>query len=106
MASTWEAGPWLRRGCKPVSPPNETCRLRVVLYCPRCLLQVIEEWVASHSSAEVMAAMNEARVPAGPILSTADIAAEPQYQARGMLQKAAPPSGEHLGCHMLYISAT
>ncbi|EFN53684.1 hypothetical protein CHLNCDRAFT_25506, partial [Chlorella variabilis] len=59
----------------------------------REILDVIEEWVASHSSAEVMAAMNEARVPAGPILSTADIAAEPQYQARGMLQKAAPPSG-------------
>jgi crotonobetainyl-CoA:carnitine CoA-transferase CaiB-like acyl-CoA transferase len=57
-------------------------------------MQVIEAWVGSHSSAEVMAAMNEARVPAGPILSTADILAEPQYQQRGMFQRAAPPSGE------------
>lgn len=86
---------------------------------------------------QVMAAMNEARVPAGPILSTGewpacgahvwcctglgpspslraalvahlahpgcplsrtcapagDIVNEPQYQQRGMLQRAAPPSG-------------
>lgn len=60
------------------------------------VLQVIEGWVASNTSEQVMAAMNAARVPAGPILSTADIAAEPQYQERGMLQKTAPPSGEFL----------
>ncbi|KAL4419798.1 hypothetical protein ABPG75_006896 [Micractinium tetrahymenae] len=57
------------------------------------ILEVIEEWVGSHTSEEVMAAMNEARVPAGPILSTADIVAEPQYQHRGMIHAAAPPSG-------------
>ncbi len=34
-------------------------------------IQVIEDWVARHTSEEVMAAMNAARVPAGPILSTA-----------------------------------
>lgn len=56
--------------------------------------QVIEAWVAARPSAEVMRVLNEARVPAGPILSTADIAAEPQYLARGMIQRAAPPSGE------------
>ena len=57
--------------------------------------QVIEAWVGSHSSAEVMAALGAARVPAGPILSTADIVGEEQYLARGMVQRAAPPSG---GC--------
>jgi formyl-CoA transferase len=57
------------------------------------LVQVIDAWVASHTAAEVMAAMNEARVPAGPILSTADIATDPQYQARGMLERASPPAG-------------
>ncbi|KAI3425200.1 hypothetical protein D9Q98_008969 [Chlorella vulgaris] len=57
------------------------------------IVKVIEGWVASNTSEQVMAAMNAARVPAGPILSTADIAAEPQYQERGMLQKTAPPSG-------------
>ena len=35
--------------------------------------QVIEDWVARHTSEEVMAAMNAARVPAGPILSTAGV---------------------------------
>ncbi len=56
-------------------------------------MQVIEEWVGRHSSDEVMAAMNAARVPSGPILSTADIMAEPQYQERGMFHTVAPPSG-------------
>jgi hypothetical protein len=35
--------------------------------------------------------MKKARVPSGPILSTAGIMAEPQYQQRGMFQTAAPP---------------
>ena len=38
--------------------------------------------------------MKTARVPAGPILSTADIVAEEQYQQRGMFQRTKPPSGE------------
>ncbi|KAI7842862.1 hypothetical protein COHA_003480 [Chlorella ohadii] len=59
----------------------------------REILDVIEDWVARHTSEEVMAAMNAARVPAGPILSTADICQEPQYLERGMIQKAAPPAG-------------
>lgn len=42
---------------------------------------------------EVMATMNKARVPSGPILSTSDIYQEPQYKARNMFHKAAPPSG-------------
>ena len=35
--------------------------------------------------------MKKARVPSGPILSTADIMAEQQYQQRGMFQQAAAP---------------
>lgn len=53
----------------------------------------IEAWVAKHTLDEVMAAMNKARVPAGPILSTAAIMEEEQYKARDMFHKAAPPSG-------------
>lgn len=37
--------------------------------------------------------MKVARVPAGPILSTAEIVAEEQYQQRGMFHTACPPSG-------------
>ncbi len=40
--------------------------------------------------------MKTARVPAGPILSTADIVAEEQYQRRGMFQRTKPPSGGRL----------
>lgn len=37
--------------------------------------------------------MKAARVPAGPILSTADIYAEEQYHARGTFQEISPPEG-------------
>ena len=44
--------------------------------------------------------MKTARVPAGPILSTADIVADEQYQQRGMFHQARPPSGGAGGAHM------
>lgn len=43
-----------------------------------------------------MGAMKGARVPAGPILSTAQIVAEEQYQQRDMFHRARPPSGEQM----------
>ncbi len=54
---------------------------------------MIEEWVAAHSSDEVVRLMAENRVPAGPISSTADIMAEEQYQQRGMFEEARAPAG-------------
>lgn len=57
------------------------------------ICDAIATWVASHTSDHVMRVLNEARVPAGPILSIADIMEEPQYQERGMFEKAVPPSG-------------
>ncbi|KAG2426510.1 hypothetical protein HXX76_011737 [Chlamydomonas incerta] len=57
------------------------------------IMGAIEAWCAQHTLDEVMVAMNKARVPAGPILSTAAIMQEPQYQARGMFHTAPPPSG-------------
>jgi crotonobetainyl-CoA:carnitine CoA-transferase CaiB-like acyl-CoA transferase len=59
--------------------------------------QVIGSWIAQLSLEEVLGAMKTARVPAGPILSTADIVAEEQYQQRGMFHQARPPSGEAAG---------
>ncbi|GIL52297.1 hypothetical protein Vafri_8210 [Volvox africanus] len=53
----------------------------------------IGAWVGEHTLEEVMVAMNKARVPAGPILSTAALMAEQQFQQRGMIQAAPPPSG-------------
>ena len=56
-------------------------------------MQVIGDWVALRTVDEVLAAMKEASVPSGPILSTADIYAEEQYQARNMFHTVRPPSG-------------
>lgn len=58
---------------------------------------IIGEWVESHPSSHVMSELNEARVPAGPILSIADIMREEQYIQRNMFHTATTPpspSGE------------
>ena len=49
-------------------------------------------WVCTRAG-DVMVAMTKARVPSGPILSTADICREPQYLERRMVHYAAPPAG-------------
>jgi formyl-CoA transferase len=56
----------------------------------------IAAWTRSRTQAEVLAAMAAAEVPAGRIYSAADIAADPHYAARGMLQKIAAADGEPL----------
>jgi len=48
--------------------------------------QAIGAWTAQRSVDEVLKALDEASVPAGKIYSVADIAADPHYRARGMLQ--------------------
>jgi crotonobetainyl-CoA:carnitine CoA-transferase CaiB-like acyl-CoA transferase len=45
--------------------------------------QMIAEWTSARSNAEVMAALG-GRVPAGPVQSAADIAADPHVAARNM----------------------
>ncbi|GAA3526092.1 CoA transferase [Amycolatopsis ultiminotia] len=46
----------------------------------------IEEWSSARPRDEVLAALAEAGVPAGPISTAADIVADPQYAARDMVQ--------------------
>ena len=58
--------------------------------------QVLGDWVKRHTLNEVMAAMKEARVPAGPILSTADIFKEEHFQQRDMFETATAPEGKAL----------
>ena len=53
----------------------------------------IGQWTALHSVDEVMAALDNASVPAGRIYSVADIAADPHYQARGMLDEVLMDDG-------------
>jgi formyl-CoA transferase len=46
----------------------------------------IGEWTAQRTVPEVLAALESAGVPAGRIYTVADIAADPHYQARGMIE--------------------
>ena len=53
----------------------------------------IGEWTARHSLDDVLAALNEAKVPAGRIYDIADIAADPHYKAREMIVDATLADG-------------
>ena len=56
----------------------------------------IAAWTTERTQSEVLAAMEAAEVPAGRIYSAADIAADPHYAARGILQKIVAADGEPL----------
>ena len=56
----------------------------------------IGAWTAQHSVAEVLAALDQAQVPAGRIYTVADIAADPHYRARGMLEEVRMDDGSLL----------
>ncbi len=56
----------------------------------------IARWTATRSVAEVLAALDAAAVPAGRIYTAADIAHDPHYQARGMLQSVTLDDGSTL----------
>jgi formyl-CoA transferase len=56
----------------------------------------IGAWAAELSVAEVLAALDAAAVPAGRIYTVADIAQDPHYQARGMLQSVTMADGSEL----------
>jgi len=49
--------------------------------------QVIAEWTGCRSIDEVMAVMVKAAIPAGPIYDAEDIAKDPHFRARSMLEK-------------------
>jgi len=51
----------------------------------RELDEIVGSWVAALSLDEAQAILDEAGVPAGPVMSIADIAADEQYQERGMI---------------------
>lgn len=53
----------------------------------------IAGWTSSHPIAAVLATLERAGVPAGPIYSVADIVADPHYQARAMILSAELPGG-------------
>lgn len=75
-----------------------TNQARVVHY--RELDQILGAWVGGRSLADVQRLLDEAGVPAGPVMSIADIAADPQYQARGMI---APVPDERMPRNLTYM---
>ncbi len=56
----------------------------------------IGHWALTRTVDQVLAALADAGVPAGKIYTVADIAADPHYAARGMLQKVAMPDRSEL----------
>ncbi len=58
--------------------------------------RAVGEWTGQHTQAEVLAAMEKAEVPTGRIYSIADIAADPHFAARGMIQQVIAADGEPL----------
>jgi formyl-CoA transferase len=58
--------------------------------------EVIGQWTAQHAVDEVLDMLDKASVPAGRIFTVADIAADPHYAARGMLQKVQMDDGSTL----------
>lgn len=56
----------------------------------------IGAWTAPRTVTEVLAALDAAQVPAGRIYTVADIAADPHYAARGMLQALTLADGSTL----------
>ncbi|WP_088284512.1 CaiB/BaiF CoA-transferase family protein [Ideonella sp. A 288] len=56
----------------------------------------IGAWTATRTVDEVLAALDAAAVPGGRIYTVADIAHDPHYQARGMLQTVAMDDGSLL----------
>jgi formyl-CoA transferase len=54
---------------------------------------LLAAWAAEHGTAEAVAALAAAGVPAAPVRSYAEAARDPVVQARGMLQPAVQPDG-------------
>jgi formyl-CoA transferase len=58
--------------------------------------EAIAAWTSRLTQTEVLEAMEKAQVPAGRIYTAADIAGDPHYAARGMIQNVLAGDGEPL----------
>jgi crotonobetainyl-CoA:carnitine CoA-transferase CaiB-like acyl-CoA transferase len=54
---------------------------------------VIEAWCGGQDSASVLARLEEARVPSGPIYNVADMIKDPHYVARGLFEEVSVGQG-------------
>ncbi|MFD7526393.1 CaiB/BaiF CoA transferase family protein [Streptomyces sp. NPDC059849] len=55
------------------------------------LYAAIADWVAAYTAADLAKRLNEAGIPASPLMSIADIAADPHYRERGTLVTVQDP---------------
>lgn len=53
--------------------------------------EILQSWSRTLTQEEALAALEAAEVPAGPIYSVADIARDPQYHERGMIETVEVP---------------
>jgi crotonobetainyl-CoA:carnitine CoA-transferase CaiB-like acyl-CoA transferase len=68
---------------------------------------VIGEWTRTHDAAHVQKTLDDVAVPAGPIYSVADMAADPHFQARGLFEEVDVPGGKlRIPAIMPKLSAT
>jgi len=57
------------------------------------IYKVIDDWTSSLPQSEVLAKLQEAGCPAGPIYDAADMVADPHFNARGMFEEVVTTSG-------------
>ena len=55
---------------------------------------MLSEWTRRHDKHEAMRLVGAAGVPAGAVLDTGDLLAEPSFAARGIVQTMQHPNGE------------
>ena len=56
------------------------------------ITQAMNAWLASRTSAEALADLEAARIPAGPVLNLGEVLEDPQVKARGLLRYVDYPS--------------
>ena len=56
--------------------------------------EMVAAWTRTHDKQEAMRILGAAGIPAGAVLDTGDLLAEPTFQSRGIIQTQEHPSGE------------
>ena len=63
--------------------------------------EVISGWTARHDKYELMHLLQEAGIPAGPVLTGKDIHFDPQYRSRGFLERVTYPEDRNMGTRII-----
>ena len=56
--------------------------------------EMVTAWTMQHTKHEAMRLLGAAGIPAGAVLDTGDLLAEPTFEARGIIQTQQHPNGE------------